>query len=172
MDKIIGPDVIDRFRSARHRTGRETAFASSPSMQAQSLQLPETVNPLRVEGLDFLAQGFPSSTIPIAGMLLSQAMQALHKLEGSSSGPILPMRSTDPHQLTGAALGNVPVDQNADRLTPLWSAYHFFASNSFMASISRSRSATIFFKRVFSRSSCRRRWASLTFRPPYLLRQR
>ena len=68
---------------------------------------------------------------------MSQTVQALHKLGGSLSGPILPMRPTDPHQLTGAALRNLPVDQNADGLTPLWSAYHFFASSSFMASISR-----------------------------------
>src|SRR3712207_3723156 len=51
-------------------------------------------------------------------------------------------------------------------------AYHFFALISFMTSISRSRSARSFLRRLFSRSSSFSRAASDASMPPYLLRQR
>src|SRR5689334_22813318 len=50
-------------------------------------------------------------------------------------------------------------------------AHHFFAATSFITSISRSRSATSFFSRAFSASSCRRRLTSFACRAPKRLRQ-
>src|SRR5262249_58223144 len=45
-------------------------------------------------------------------------------------------------------------------------AHHFFAVISFITSISRSRSATSFFSRAFSASSCFRRRTSLAWNVP------
>ena len=47
----------------------------------------------------------------------------------------------------------------------------FFAATSFITSISRSRSATSFFSRAFSASSCFRRLTSFAWKPPKRLRQ-
>src|SRR6185312_12094101 len=50
--------------------------------------------------------------------------------------------------------------------------HHFFASTAFSAWLSSACSATIFFSRAFSSSSCRRRFASLTSIPPNFARHR
>src|SRR3954447_9255768 len=50
-------------------------------------------------------------------------------------------------------------------------AHQFFAATSFITSISRSRSATSFFSRAFSASSCFRRRTSFAPKPPKRLRQ-
>src|SRR5215216_4224250 len=81
-------------------------------------------------------------------------------------------RTLQLQQDTGPALREPMGDQELDPFPAGRHRHDFFASNTLSASTSRSRSASRRFRRAFSFSSSRNRWASETVMPPNFLRQR
>src|SRR5439155_7494620 len=78
-----------------------------------------------------------------------------------------------PQRVARSALADAePVPEKAHDLTASHGRHHFRWTAAFSIWLSSVRSATSVFSRRFSSSSARSFRASLTSRPPYLLRQR
>src|SRR4051812_37943043 len=91
--------------------------------------------------------------------LLSTSLHSKFAKHSPISGANLDQRASPP-------LRQPPLRGAGHLLTARRHAHHFFALISFITSISRSRSATSFFSRAFSASSCFRRRTSLAWNVP------
>src|SRR5439155_1255046 len=103
----------------------------------------------------------------LAGVLVDDVEQP----QRAAVGGLVVLEVKRPHVIR--ALADIQtVAQHRDRLAPAGWAHQFPFATSLSACFSSAWSATIAFKRAFSRSSSLSRLASSAFIPPYWLRQR
>src|SRR5213078_2929244 len=113
--------------------------------------------------------------VPPARPLLADLAQprAQHRVIDGARRLVALRGAMLPHDPARPALADIQtVAQHRNRLTPAGWAHQFPLATSFSACFSSAWSATIAFKRAFSRSSSLSRLASSAFIPPYWLRQR
>src|SRR5262245_48853431 len=160
--------MIGKRGPLRNRTQAAPTLSLGSLAQRQPQLLPQSQDPLGIDRLALASQQGGQTTVAITGIAMRQFLQALHNRTGRPGMLTIPAAGpAEVQQHASPTLGELVLDEKPNSQAALWSAYHFFVSSSFMASISRSRSATRRFSREFSFSSSRSRCASETLRPPY-----
>src|SRR4029077_15729169 len=154
--KIIRPHLVRPRGRLRARPCCCHALAWPLAWQLQAGRAPEPVGPADAHAMPIAAEKDADAGIAIARIVRRQVPQpldhtrVLHRL----AALVAQRRSCHREQRAGPSYREttLPAIRN---LTPTSRhAHQFFAATSFITSISRSRSATSFFSRAFSASSC------------------
>jgi hypothetical protein len=161
--EIVGPHLVRSAWRSRPRPARSYALARPLARHLQSHRLPQPVSSAWAHAMPIATEKNADAPIAVARILQRQLLHPLDDRRVLAELPALvaqrrsrhlEQRAGPPHrETTLPAIRNLP---STDR-----HAHQFFAATSFMISISRSRSATSFFSRAFSASSCFTRLTSL-----------
>src|SRR6185437_7011972 len=174
VDKVHGPDLV----GCRGRRAILAQLRLDPSLgrfvaQLQALLAIETADALGVDRPAFPPKQHMNSPITIANPGLGDLPDALD--EGSLPGPLRTVvigRPIHRHSAAGTTYAHPPDRANPiDHLTLPGRLHIFRRMTSCSISLSSDRSATSFFSRWFSSSSCFNRFISEGINPPYFLRQ-
>ena len=159
------------------RRGRGAGPGTLPraARDAQALLAPQPLHPLAVHAPALLEQMIVRAPVaPTRPLRGERAKQPAQRLIVARADRLTALGGT---VLTDDPAGPALADRQAvaghrDRRPPAGWAHQFPRATSFKARHSSAWSATIAFKRWFSRSSSLRRLASSAFIPPYWLRHR
>src|SRR5262245_5503598 len=118
---------------------------------------------IRTHHVPLPPQEDPNPSIAVPGILRRESVHGLHGwgISHRQARLIAQRRARDREQGARAAARQATRLRERDLLPAHACAYHFFRVISWSTSSSRSRSATSFFSRLFSNSSCRRRLTSV-----------
>ena len=179
MDEIPAPNVVLVLRTTTYATiaaMAQTSLFSRFLRYFQAFFPPKSIDAFGVYMPTFLTQLGRYHAITVPRILPRQLVQPGYQpllVRRNFLGPI-PLGT--PSHSQGFAC---PTLRNGrlfirllDRLAPPRRAQQFPSKASFKMSLSSVRSATSFFKRLFSCSSFFKRFASSAFIPPYWCRQR
>src|SRR5262249_60305485 len=131
-----------------------------PRPRARQLQAgspPQPICPARAHAVAVAPEKNADATITVARILPRQLLHPLHhgRVAGRLATLVAQCRSRHIKQRAGPPRRETTTLLAIRNLPPTGRhAHQFFAATSFMTSISRSRSATSFFSRAFSASSC------------------
>src|SRR5438445_220747 len=168
MHKIQSPFLVRSRHRTPHKTRTQQAFSSLPPDQQSRFPV-HPIHPLvvHVHPFRFQLQLQPPVSPP---RLLSRRFHqppAQRFIVPPAHIPATRLRHS--HQPADPPLAHQKMlPQPVHFLPPLYELHPFFSITAFSMSLSRLRSATSFFSRPFSSSSCRNRCASPTLIPPYL----
>src|SRR5262249_15482218 len=160
--EIVRPHLVRSARRLWPRPARSHALARPLARHLQSRRLPQPVSSPWAHPMPVATEKNADAPIAVARILHRQLLHPLNDRRVLAELPALvaqrhrrplDQRAAPPHrETTLPAIHNLPPTGRH--------AHQFFAATSFMISISRSRSATSFFSRAFSASSCFRRLTS------------
>jgi hypothetical protein len=175
----------DRTQSRRTTPGSDrTAVAAEPREPASlaacaapealpHCRPPQPICPARAHAVARAPEKDADAAITVARIPRRQALHSLHYrgvLRGLAA-LIAQRRSRHREQRAGPPRRETTLPAIRNLLPASRHAHQFFAATSFITSISRSRSATSFFSRAFSASTCFSCLTSLAPKPPKRLRQ-
>src|SRR6185312_2906150 len=167
VGKVQSPLLVCRRQLSQRRTRPHTVFALR-ARQAQSRCPIHPGQPLVIHRCSRSPQQHVQATIPIPRLLPRQLQHLTSQGFIRSLALIAIAAHRQRQQPADPALADlVLLPQPARVRPPVYELSPFFAITAFSISRSRLRSATSFFSRPFSSSSCRSRCASFTSRPPY-----
>lgn len=173
VHEIQSPDAIGTFWNRKRLCGRPKALGFPAILQ---LKLADTIEPVDAFSIDLLTSKtdrIENARQTPSGKPLRNVSYSLHKpfIRRSVRRDIFIPSDCYPGQKTRSAKRNADRSQCVHNRPALRTRYQFFFITSRMASISRSRSATMRLSRPFSVSSSRNRRISWTPMPVNLLRQ-
>jgi hypothetical protein len=161
--EVVGPDLVRTARRLRSRPSRGNPLLRPLARHLQPCRPPQSMRPARAHAIAVAPKKDADAAIAVARILRRQllhpldhgrVLRRLATLVAQRRSRYREQRAGPPRrETTLPAIHNLPP---AGR-----HAHQFFAATSFITSISRSRSATSFFSRAFSASSCFRRLTSL-----------
>ena len=165
--EVVRPHVVPGGRRQRPGPSRGHPAPGAPTGHLQPRVTPESMGPIGAHHVPLSSQEDPDPAIPIAGILGRQAA-ASRSERGHPAPPAATdsPRSTAPPRVRRTRGGRT--DHVIGYTRPAAGArvrQPFFRVISLRTSISKSRSATIFFRRPFSCSSWRNRLTSGTDAP-------
>src|SRR3546814_836145 len=154
--EVVGPDLVDSRRGKRPRPVALDSLARPFARHLQARRLPQAPGPPGAHRVTVAAQKYPDPPISEARILRRQRLHRRNHrgIPGDLAPLVAQARSSYREKRASPANRETALPAIRHLLPTDRHAHHFFAATSFITSISRSRSATSFFRRAFSASSC------------------
>src|ERR1700741_3609360 len=172
--KVIGPNLVRTAWCLRSgASGRRQAPSRSLARHLQARKLPQPMRSAGAHAMTVAPEKDADAPIAAERILLRPLLHPLNNgcVLRHLAAAVAQPRSCHAEQRAGPSHREATLSAIRNLTSTSRHAHQFFAATSFMTSISRSRSATSFFSRAFSASSCFRRRTSLDCKLPNRLRQ-
>ena len=160
--KAIGPYLVRPARRLRSRPSSGDPLLRTLARQLQASSPPQPICPARAHAVAVAPEKDADATITAARILPRRFLHPLHhgRVAGCLATLVAQCRSRHLKQRAGPPRRETALPAIRNLPPTGRHAHQFYAATPFMTSISRSRSATSFFSRAFSASSCFRRLMS------------
>jgi hypothetical protein len=169
----VGPHLVRAARPLRSRASRGEALPRPLARHLQPSRPPQPMRPARAHAIAVAPEKDADAAIAVARILRRQLLHPFNhrRVFRGLATLLVQRRPRHREQRAGPPGRETTLPAHTQLAAASRHAHQFFAATSFITSISRSRSATSFFSRAFSASSCFRRLTSLAPKPPKRFRQ-